>query len=75
MRFFKMEHAAVAIDVEAKFAGFSVNRAQTSTAIGTDFTAESPAFIAVAVSDNLDTAMCRRHKATSSQTSEHESQP
>jgi hypothetical protein len=60
--------AAVTINLEAEFTGFSMIGAETGAAIGTDLSTRSPTNVTVAVMHNLDAAVYwRSHNAALSQ--------
>jgi hypothetical protein len=69
VRFLQMEeHAAVTVDLETEFTGFSMIGAETSAAIGADLRTRSPTDVTVAVMHDLDAAVYwRTHNAALSQ--------
>ena len=71
------EHTAIAINLEAEFAGFRMMSAETGAAIGADIRTHPPADVSIAVVDNLDAAVSHFHRAIpiSSQTRAQVSHP
>ena len=69
VRFLHVEvHAAVAINLETEFTGFSMIGAETGAAVGADLRTQSSTNVTVAVMHNLDAAVhWRSHNAASSQ--------